>query len=193
MPSYDLELRYREICGQRFPTVEYADSPSPLCVAVVGEIIPWSYNNSTPEKGKKSQEWKVKIATAVESRRGGPTWDSSSCAISIGMAFDRESSKRKLDVDNHIKPILDAIAAGLFCGDLEEFVKPVVEAINAFPKTRRMPRPGKKIGEIPKWDFDDSKFKTVFVHRLPDRHLGGEGIAICISSLPSRQSRLCQV
>jgi Holliday junction resolvase RusA-like endonuclease len=168
MPNDELKFSYREIEGQRFPTVEFANSVSdPLCLAVFGEIASWAPGNDH-EKRKKWQEWHVKISRKVNAKRGDAPWaDYNDYAISLGMAFKRPNSRGKLDVDNHIKPIVDAI--------------------NAFPEKKEMPNLGNR------WTFDDSKFTTVLAHKLPDpgNSLSGsgislreeEGIVICISSM----------
>ncbi len=177
MPSGDLKFGYRDIGRQSVPTVEFVNAVDPMCLAVFGHIASWA-PGTDHEKRQKWQEWHIKVAREINARRGDTPWTGNEYAISIGMAFDR---LQELDVDNHIKPILDAIAAGLFCQDLEHHIKPVVDAINAFHKTRKM----QNLGNI--WTFDDSKFKTVLAHRLPDpgNHLSSpwkeEGIAICIS------------
>ena len=110
----------------------------------------------------------MKISRKVNAKRGDAPWaDYNDYAISLGMAFKRPNSRGKLDVDNHIKPIVDAI--------------------NAFPEKKEMPNLGNR------WTFDDSKFTTVLAHKLPDpgNSLSGsgislreeEGIVICISSM----------
>ncbi len=190
MESKELELRYQVIKGQTFPTVGFVDSPLSLDVAVFGEIIPWSFNNNNPERGRKAQEWRVKIAETItktiKENQGKIPWDDGNeYTVSIAMFFNRSGRNQKLDVDNHIKPILDAVAAGLFSKDLDLFLRDSKEALHEFPKTGKMP------SFRAKWNFDDSRFKTVFAHRLPDHApllpngtvWDQEGIAIRISSL----------
>jgi len=80
--------------------------------------------------------------------------------ISIGFSFHLPShGNRQLDVENFIKPTLDALAAGLFCAD------------DLDPTT------------IERYDFDDSNFRRIFVHRLADAgSSSAEGVAIHLSA-----------
>ena len=98
MPNDELKFSYREIEGQRFPTVEFANSVSdPLCLAVFGEIASWAPGNDH-EKRKKWQEWHVKISRKVNAKRGDAPWaDYNDYAISLGMAFKRPNSRGKLN------------------------------------------------------------------------------------------------
>lgn len=193
MPNDGLELRYREIDGQRFPTVEYADSPSPLCVAVFGEIFPWYWGGrSEPRhiKEKKKMEfqnWKVEIAKAVGARRGDTRWSEDRYIISVGFVFGPDGPHDS-DVDNHLKPILDATATALFEPNLNRFLESKVHDIQTYHETGEMNSRGRT------WGCDDHRFKTVFAHSLPsltrlkidpDLTWTREGIAICVSSLPT--------
>ena len=92
--------------------------------------------------------------------RGGEPWNSNyEYSISIGLSFYPAIHSFRFDVENYIKPILDAIAAGLFCS----------------PET--------EMEEIEMWNYDDSNFNTLLIHRLPDAAFEkAEGIAICVSS-----------
>jgi hypothetical protein len=70
---------------------------------------------------------------------------------------------RPLDAENFIKPILDALAAGLFCDNQTEPM------------------------DIEHWNYDDSNFNTLLVHRLDDAlNPRDEGTAIAVSSRPGR-------
>ena len=195
MTQWPLELRHREIDGQKFPTVEYADSPTPICVAVSGEIFPWYWGNrkkeAKPAKDKKRmefQKWKSDIARAVGEKRGDQLWKGNDgYIISIGLVFGVDGP-HDADVDNHIKPILDATATALFAPSWEGFLKPILDAIQNYSETNVWERPKDR-----RWGEDDHKFKTVFAHRLPnsgrtlfDSEPGWskEGITICISSPP---------
>ncbi len=64
-----------------------------------------------------------------------------------------------LDVENFIKPVIDAVSAGLF---MDQQTRP---------------------SDVRHWNFDDSNFNTLLIHRLPDADSpSDEGIAVCISS-----------
>ena len=66
-----------------------------------------------------------------------------------------------MDVDNFIKPIIDALAAGLFCD------------VDIDPQ------------DIPRYNYDDSNISTLLIHRLAnaDRR-ENEGVVIYVSSKP---------
>ena len=94
--------------------------------------------------------------------RGSIQWDSNGkYAVSVGMRFNRENHRNQnLDVDNYIKPTLDAVAAGLFCDEATDPWE------NEF------------------WKYDDSNFRTLLIHRLPDTpDPESEGVAIYVSVL----------
>ena len=168
----DLEFVYRKIGEWDIPTIGFRGAErSTLCLPIIGYIA-----NSVPtsDKGKKRlKDWKPLIASKVKAARvkaarGGNAWDSGQIyAITLGFSFypgkhggKSDSLDRvKLDVDNFVKPVVDALAAGLFCPN------------SADPHT------------IDRWNFDDSNFNTLLIHRLPDaRTRQEEGIAICVSS-----------
>ena len=141
------------------PTIHFADpSPEPLLLVVRGVI-----GNSVPtgNAGKaRTANWKVQVASAVMAARGTDSWNPSrKFAISLGMRFHLPiHGHRPLDPENFIKPVLDAVAAGLFC------------------------EPGVDPAYIQRWDFDDSNFRTLLVHRLTDAEAEREeGMAISIS------------
>lgn len=144
------------------PTIEFNCPSHPrLCVPVNGEII-----NSTGNS-EKQKKWKAQVASKVKAERKPHTWSSDHrYAISIGFIFHRSNHGGKLncrgqsdlDVENFVKPVVDAIAAGLFCSDSTE------------PKN------------IERWCYDDSNFNTLLIHRLPDAQRScDEGIAISVS------------
>ena len=152
----------RNIDGWVVLTIHFADpSPEPLLLAVRGLI-----GNSVPTSnaGKaRTANWKVQVASAVMEARGTDPWNPSrEFAISLGMRFHSPShghGRNPLDPENFIKPVIDAVAAGLFC------------ELNVDP------------AHIQRWDFDDSNFRTLLVHRLTDAETQREeGVAISISS-----------
>ena len=63
-----------------------------------------------------------------------------------------------MDVENFIKPTIDAMAAGLFCTNDQD------------------------ISAIDRYDYDDSNFRHLFVQRLDDTATPTEeGVGICVS------------
>ena len=161
MTSQNSELIYavRKIGELTVPTIEFSRPSRPyLRVAVNGVII-----NSIVDgaRGRERQQaWKAQVASAVKRTRGMQSWNAADkYAISLAMRFHLGNhGNRDLDAENFVKPIIDAIAAGLFCPDSTE------------PQN------------IKRWGYDDSNFNTLLIHRLPDaRTRAGEGIAISVS------------
>ena len=80
----------------------------------------------------------------------------------IGFSFNISSGwhgHTPLDVENFLEPVVDALAAGLFC---ENQTDPY---------------------DIDRWHYDDSNFNTLLIHRLSDAHdRQSEGIAIFVSA-----------
>ena len=100
------------------------------------------------------------LASAVKQNRGQNPWPTGALyAVSLGLRFCLAlHGGRPLDVENFIKPILDATAAGLFMPDSQN------------------------PAAVERWDFDDSNFNTLLIHRLPDtQHPESEGVAIFVS------------
>ena len=150
----------RDIGGWSVPTLEFTrparDSLFLTVLGIIGNSI------TTSESGRaRTASWKIQVASEVKAVRGVEPWEPNhEYAISLAMRFHgRSHGNRSLDVENFIKPVLDAVAAGLFCS----------------PETDPC--------AIERWDFDDSNFKTLLIHRLPDTGVArGEGAAIFISS-----------
>ena len=160
--SSDFTFKQRQIGEWRVSTIEFSNAKSaPLCLPIKGYIA----NFVPPESdvGKmRSSLWKPLIASEVKDARGASAWNASSeFAISLAFSFNTNSGwhgRRPLDVENFVKPVVDAIAAGLFCCKSTD------------------PR------SIAKWCYDDSNFKTLLIHRLPDAETRcDEGIAVCVS------------
>ena len=159
----ELVFSERKIGKWDIPVIEFSHPTHPhLRVPVNGEII-----NSVVHKGakKKQRKWKVKVASKVKDKRGTQPWcERDKYAISLAMCFhpgNHGNRKRykDLDVDNYVKPILDAIAVGLFCPNSTELCN------------------------ISSWDCNDSNFNTLLIHRLPDAQTPcDEGIAISVSA-----------
>ena len=155
-----LALRSRDIGGWQLPTLEFAaDEARLLCAPVYGVI-----GNSVPTspRGKAVHaRWKVQVASHVKEARGEHPWQAGdSYAITVGFSFHMPShGNQKLDVENFVKPTIDALAAGLFCHAQEN------------PQ------------DIQLWNYDDSNFTTLLIHRLPDAvSREAEGAAIAVSS-----------
>ena len=123
---------------------------------VQGTII-----NSITGQTNKLRDWKVKVARAVKAERGGAPWSPHDLyAVTLEFRFHRNQI---LDVDNFVKPVLDGLAAGLFC---PEDTDP---------------------DEIPRFDIhhgvDDSNFWILLIHRQPDPPSPEEeGVRLFVSS-----------
>ena len=152
-----LALKERRIGRWTVPTIELTDADRPpLCLPIIGYIV-----NSITERKDKLRDWKLQIASEVKVARGGRVWTPNHrFAISVGFSFNpRNHGYQPLDVENFVKPVIDALAAGLFC---DQETDP---------------------SNIQRWDYDDSNFNTLLVHRLFDAsNPRDEGIAVCVSS-----------
>lgn len=165
MTNLNLVYAEREIGDMTVPALEFSAGAPALTIPVSGKII-----NSVVDKPRQPQQqaWKAEIASAVKAARGGQWNSEAKFAVSIGFRFNIDSgwhgygkggAPRKLDVENFLKPVVDALAAGLFCGEATD------------------PR------RIQQWDYDDSNFDTLLIHRLPDAPTPqGEGVGICVSA-----------
>ena len=155
----DLTLVNRKIGPWTVPTIQFGEGESQsLSLHIAGYIV-----NSVTEQKALLQQWKVQIASEVKAARGATAWNPKArFATSLGFRFNfpsREHGYKPLDVENFLKPVVDALAAGLFCDEQED------------PKA------------ITHWNFDDSNFNTLLVHRLSDADTpDGEGIALYASS-----------
>ena len=158
-PNEDFFFANRAIGRWDVPVLEFHE---PECynlhVPITGYIV-----NSSTERKDRLQSWKAHVAAEVMDARGKYAWNNRHIfAITLGFSFNTGSGwhgYRALDVENFIKPVIDALAAGLFC---DEHTDPFT---------------------ITRWDFDDSNFNTLLIHRLPDaRTPQEEGIAVCVSA-----------
>ena len=115
----------------------------------------------TSQSGKERLiDWKQNVARIVKACRGPDPWDPHDhYAISVGFSFNlRAHGNRQLDVENFVKPTIDALAAGLFCTNDQD------------------------IAAIKRYDYDDSNFRYLFLHRLGDAPTEfEEGVGIYIS------------
>ena len=162
MPNQQLTFNDRKIGPWTVPTIELKGAALSLQQHVSGTII-----NSITDglRGReRQQEWKVSVASEVKKVRGAAAWNpSGNFAISLGFSFHLPShgNQKNLDVENFIKPVIDALAAGLFCD------------------------PGQDPREIAEWRYDDSNFRTLLIHRLEDASRSeNEGVSISVSSVP---------
>ena len=144
------------------PIVEFAGSKMNVSHACARNH--WSNSVPTSPTGKKiTRDWKPRVAAEVKAIRGNGPWSEIRLryVISLGMTFNLKNHYyQKFDVENFVKPVLDAVAAGLFCDE------------NTDPQ------------DIDRWDFDDSNFRTLLIHRLPDTpDPRQEGVAISVSAI----------
>jgi hypothetical protein len=143
-------------------TVHHKPPARSLAVPVINVI-----GNSVPtsESGKRRlAEWKRQTAARTKERRGADCWNPRlHYAISIGFSFHMAThGNQPLDIENFLKPSLDALAAGLFCPNDQD------------PRLIR------------RYNYDDSNFRHVFIQRLPDApRESEEGAAIYASAVAS--------
>ena len=158
-PNPNLAFQERTIGDFTIPTLDRGDERRSLTLPVSGFIANSIYTSRT---GKARLDgWKIQVASEVKAARGGRAWNSSAkFAVSIGFRFNAVNhGSQPLDVENFLKPVVDALAAGLFCDNATD------------------PR------GISLWNYDDSNFDTLLIHRLPDApRRDGEGVAICVSA-----------
>ena len=158
-PNTNLAFRERTIGDFTIPTLARGDERRSLTLPVSGFI---ANSISTSRTGKARLDgWKIQVASEVKAARGGSAWNSNAkFAVSIGFRFNAANhGSQPLDVENFLKPVVDALAAGLFCDNSTD------------------PR------GISLWNYDDSNFDTLLIHRLPDApRRDGEGVAICVSA-----------
>ena len=147
------------IGGWEVPTVDLVGTDRNLTVIVHGTIA--NSFPTTPKGKERLADWRVQIASAVKNKRGRDAWDSNNdFAIALGLRFcPALHGNHALDVENFVKSIIDGLAAGLFC-----------EA-------------GTDPADIQRFNFDDSNFNTLLIHRLADAsNPSDEGAAISVSS-----------
>ena len=152
-----LAYRIVRIGNWDVPIIEFTYQTLSATLWMRGTII-----NGITENTAGQKDWKRRVTSGVKAVRGGGPWDPNlQYAVSLGMTFHRSNHgyRSDLDVDNFIKPVLDAMAAGLFCSD------------DTDPFT------------IERWNFDDSNFRTLLIHRLPDApNFSSEGVGIHVSA-----------
>lgn len=160
MNNDDFILTQRLIGPWTIPVIELAGNARSLQLSVSGVII----NSEPNDRRERQQRWKVSVASRVKAERGKEPWNPADrYAVSLGFAFHPKNhgNQRQMDVENFVKPVVDALAAGLFCP------------------------PEQNLQDIARWEFDDSNFNTLLIHRLEDApRPEDEGIAIGVSARP---------
>ena len=154
-PNPNLAFRERTIGDFTIPTLDLGDERRSLCLHVSEKIA--NSGSSKPDL----QSWKARIASEVKCKRGEQAWNrNAKFAISIDFRFNMANHRnQKLDLDNFVKPVIDAVAGGLFCDNETD------------------------LENIEKWKFPDHNFYTLLIHRLTDApRRDGEGVAICVSA-----------
>lgn len=142
--------------------------PEDLNLAIAASSIIGNSVWSSKSGKARLTEWKRIVAAAAKDARGpaplNPRW---SYSVSAGLSFNVEAhGNQPLDVENFLKPTFDALAAGLFC------------------TTEQDPR------AITRYNFDDSKFQYLFVHRLADAlTIEEEGAGLIVSVRKAAQEQ----
>ena len=116
----------------------------------------------------KQQVWKRTVASVIKTARDGSPWDPRDLyAVTLQFRFHPDNhGNQELDVENYVKPVVDAVAAGLFL------------------KAEKDPN------EIEMWDFPDSNFRTLLIHRVADpEDKYGEGVHVSVSARERPQDR----
>lgn len=125
---------------------------------ISGKIV-----NSVVDSNKKQEllEWKQKIAKSIFVPLNDKSMSPDrNYAISLSIRFSLAlHGNTKLDVENYVKPIIDGIAAGIFCPCDQDPL------------------------QITKFNYDDSNFNKLFIERLSDCNPEDEGLIITITQL----------
>lgn len=158
-----LAFGYRTLGNWTVPVVGFRAAPRTVSLRVMREV-----GNSVPTSNRGQavqQAWKVAVASQVKAERGDEPWDpANEFAITLAFSFCpalHGGPSQKLDVENFVKPTVDALAAGLFC---ESETDPA---------------------SISHWNYDDSNFNTLLIHRLLDaERRDDEGVAVFVSAKP---------
>ena len=144
----------------------FEGASEPLCVTVKGPII-----NSATKHRDELRKWKERVAYAVEAKRGDQWCSKHLYAVTVQLRFyvgqgSFRPKGQKLDVDNYVKPVLDALAAGLFlpeCKFLDGRVNIETFAVHH--------------------GVDDSNFRTLLIRRLPNAEKKEEeGVRLFVST-----------
>ena len=83
--------------------------------------VPGYIANACDSNKERLKQWKRTVAKCTKDERENQWDDNQEYAISLGFSFCLAKHRCKtLDVENYIKPVLDAIAAGLFCKSTDD-------------------------------------------------------------------------
>lgn len=158
-----LSLEEQLVGNWELPVLAHRNETHRLVVAVVAPI---GNSVSTSARGKqRTADWKVKVAERMKNLRGASAFDPAwPLALTVGFSFcPGLHGNQRLDIENFLKPTLDAVAAGLFCDRLLE------------------------PAEIVRYNFDDSNFRYLLVQRLTDSSNNeSEGAALVVSAVDER-------
>lgn len=156
-----MHLRTKQVSDWSLNWLEFSNSKTVINTIICGTIANVS---PTTEGGReKLQRWKRQIAMEIKSKRGKQAHDPKNhYIVSLGMRFNAMNhGDGQIDLDNFIKPILDGIAAGLFCGENDDLS--TIEKYN---------------------QFNDSNFRHLYVERVingePQKE---EGVSITVSEI----------
>jgi hypothetical protein len=158
MNNHNLMLASISIGPWQMVSVTFQNSAELWTVPVFG-IIGNSVTTSSTGK-QRLAKWKTQVATTIQQRRGPTRWASAwHYALSVGFSFyPQNHGNQSLDIENFLKPIFDALAAGLFCDASADLTM------------------------LQRYNYDDSNFRHLFIYRLPDAlTCCEEGAAFCIS------------
>lgn len=149
-----------ECVGQwHITALRHRNAAAVLSVPVIGVI-----GNSVPTSARGKQvlaDWKRQVVTEAKRARGRDPWDPRRrYAVSIGFSFYPPAhGHQALDIENFVKPTVDALAAGLFCAPDQD---PMC---------------------IARYNYDDSNFTFLLLQRLPDAgQEASEGAALFVST-----------
>lgn len=156
-----LQFKTKKVLDWSLTWLEFSNGKTVIDTIVYGAIANVS---PTTEGGReKLQRWKRQISMEIKSKRGKQAHDSKNhYVVSLGMRFHTKNhGDGQIDVDNFIKPILDGIAAGLFCDENDD-----LSIINSYNQ------------------FDDSNFRHLYVERIVNNEpQKEEGVSIVVSEV----------
>lgn len=146
----DFQLAPASVDSWQIPVLTFP-GPRQVLMRTIYGLVGNSITTSTSGK-QRTVRWKLAVGNAVKAARGTGPWQASArYAITLGFSFHLPShGNNPLDVENFLKPTLDAVAAGLFCA------------------------PDTSLETLPRWNFDDSNFRHLLIHRLPDAATSAE-------------------
>ncbi len=136
-----LRLINEQIGPWKLPVLIFSSTTWHASASVLGLIG----NSITTSKigADRTRNWKIAVAKTLFAARSAVVWPTQ-CrfAVTVGFSFHVPSHGNRLL--NFLKPTLDALAAGLFAPN------------------------DTTLDTLARWDFDDSRFNHLLVHRLQD-------------------------